>query len=203
MKGMGIYLDDEMVDLAGTDLGSVLGAAQQQLQGQGRVVVEVQLDGRTLVGDEVADQQHQSIADAEVRLYSANPRELAGDVLDQVRQRLEDARRLQEEAAASLQQDNSAEALHHISSLIEIWMQTQQAVLYSVAILDIDLDRFRIDGQPMAELAEQLIGQLKTLKQLIGDGDMVALADVLAYEWPGTVDQWDQLVGNLAEQIRA
>jgi len=200
---MGIYLDDEIVELAGSDLGSVLGAAQQQLQGQGRVVVEVQVDGRTLVGDEVSDQQHQPIADTEVRLYSANPRELAGEVLDQVRQRLEDARRLQQEAATSLQQDNSAEALHHISSLIEIWMQTQQAVLYSVAILDIDLDGFKINGQPMAELAEELISQLKALKQLIGDGDMVALADVLAYEWPGIVDQWDELVGNLAKQIRS
>ena len=63
------------------------------------------------------------------------------------------------------------------------------------------LDRISVDDRPATELINDLIEQLKAMRQLLVDGDTVALADVLAYEWPDTVDQWQALIAAIIRQI--
>ena len=198
---MSIYLDDDAVDFAGDDLASVLEQAREALAGSGRLVVEVLLDGKVLDPDGLDAEQNTPVADSEWRLYTANPRELAVATLQQVAERLNDARQAQAEAAELLQQDRPADAMKHVTVAIEAWQQTQQAVLYSATLVGIDLDGRAVDGQPVDQIVLLLLDQLKELRELLSAGDTVAMADALAYEWPQTIDRWQVLIGKLIDWV--
>ena len=198
---MAIFLDDQAVELGGGDLAAVLQAAQQRLAADGRVVVEVQLDGESLAGNELELRQNAQVGQAELRLYSAAPAEVAMETLEQVRHRLEAVRQTQGEAADLLQQDRAAEALQKVAVSVEGWMQTQQAVAMVAGLTDIDLNAITVDDQPVAAITESLVDALTTMKELLGAGDTVAMADALAYEWPEHVDAWDRLVEQLLTEI--
>ncbi|MCG8510764.1 MAG: hypothetical protein MI741_16195 [Rhodospirillales bacterium] len=198
---MQIYLDDEQVDAGGTTLGRVLTDVQNRLNMAGRIVVEVKVDGETLVGNELSEGQDRDLTGCDVRLYSAEPARLAVDTLEGIRGRLNEARNLQQQAADAFQSDQAGEALQHIARLIEIWMQTQQAVTLIASMLEIDMTTMKVDGVSGGEIVEKLVEHLNSLKQAIGDSDTVTLADSLAYEWPEVVDQWDNLAAELIQRV--
>jgi len=191
---MPIYLDDEAVTLSGDSLGDVLNAAREQLADQGRVVVEVRIDGQSLVDREIDEQQDAAIGDREVRLYTADPITLAVGTLGQVRDVLDVAQRVQTDAAELFQQDRSADAIQRVAEAMSIWQQTQQAVLHSAVLLDIDLDQRMVEDIPVSETVNDLIGHLTSLRDQLASGDTVAVADALAFEWPQTVARWQKLI---------
>lgn len=202
MPPMAIYLDDQPLELQDADLESALASATAHLAATGRVVVEVQLDGEPLVGDALDQQQTTVLGDLELRLYSADPQELSVLTLRQIRDRLEDAREAQAQAAQLLQEDQQSLAMGQVMRVIEIWQQTQQAVLHCVQLLGVDLDGKQIDGHSVTQVTDALLEQLRGLRSLLSSRDTVGLADVMAYEWPGTVDQWDRFVTQLIGWIQ-
>ena len=198
---MAIYLDDQPADLTGESLADILASATEGLAVDGRVVVEVKIDGRLIGGDDLGDHENDNITDSEVRLTSANPKELAVSTLTQIREQLPQVGTLHEQAAEELQADNPSEAMQHIAQTIEMWMQTQEAVLGSAGVVGLGLDDVKVNGEPMSAFTEELIQQLQGLKELIISKDTVALADAMAYEWPAIVQRWDELIEVLIDEI--
>ncbi len=199
---MAIYLDDEAVQIQADNLGLAIVAAQERLAAIGRVVVEVRLDDEPLTGDALESESGRPIEGCELHLYSADPKRLAADTFEQVRDQLADARSLQDEAADLLQRDDAVSALKTLGRVVEVWLQTQQAVLHGATLVGIDLDTVSVDGEPMAALTDGLLEQLQTLKELIVANDTVALADVMAYEWPSMLDSWDALLAELIQRCQ-
>jgi len=198
---MTVYLDDQKVQLEGSNLGAVLVAAKNDLDPAGRIVVEVQLDGQSLIGDDLANKQDHAVEGCELRLYSADPKQLGIAALEQVRAALDEAREHQSQAAELLQQDRSADAMEGITEAFDIWRHVQQAVMQSAALVGLSLEELEFEGKPFADLTEALITQLKDLREVLESHDMVALADVLAYEWPQTVDAWQAMIGKIVSSI--
>lgn len=202
MLPMQVYLDEQPVELPGSHLAALLDAARKRLDGA-RVVVEVAVDGDKLNEQEITDRAEEKLGDVDVRLVTADPRELAIETLEQVRGRLGDAQELQQDAADLLQQDQTPPALQKVGQSVEAWLQVQQAVLQSAVLLNLDLDRIDVDGRPAHELTSQAVEQLGDVKTFIQANDTVALADALQYEWPETTAQWHRLIDALVAQIKA
>lgn len=198
---MVIYLDGQQVQLGGEDLATVLGAAKQQLADSGRVIVEVAVDGKTLTDDELGSQVHRAVGSGELRLYTANPNDLVRSTLELLLGQLDKARQYQSDAAERLHRDERNEAMSLISRAMDVWLQTQQAVVHSVSMTDIDIETMDVDGLLGKVLIDQLIDQLKSLRDMIEFGDSVALADALAYEWPQIADRWQKLLLKIIEQV--
>ncbi len=201
--GMTVYLDDEAVDLAGQSLEALLESAKQRLEPEGRVVVEVALDGQTLDAEALERQHETPLAEAsEVRLYTADPVALATSTLEQVQAALSHAGELQEQASDLLQADEANAALEKVGQAVEIWLQVQQAVLNAALLAGVELDSLVVEGEPMNSLTDELIDRLNHLKDTIGNQDMVGLADTLGYEWPTVVERWDRLITELIQRIQ-
>jgi hypothetical protein len=195
------FLDDVAVDLPGESLAAQLAAARDSLSPKGRMVVEVKVDGQTLDPDRLEAEQGEPVS-GELRIYSADPRALVIPTVEQARDQLVEAAQWQEEAADLLQQDNAAEAMKLIGQAFNAWQQTQQVVQQSAALLQIDLDDLELGGHRMPELVQALLEQLKALRDLIVANDTVALADVLAYEWPGTNETWIQVLDHFIQLLK-
>ncbi len=199
---MPVYLDDVAIEGPVEDLNTALDLATGRLTPLGRLVVEVHLDGRELVGDELERHRHVPIDQSEVRLYSSDTRDLVGTVLDECREGLDQAAEAQARAADLLQQDHEERAMRQVAEAIETWLKIQQAVSGSIGLLRINLDQVSIEGQPAAEIVGQLAERLGQLRDLLSDRDVVGIADALAYEWPRSVDQWRRLIQHLAQIAR-
>ena len=119
----------------------------------------------------------------------------------QIRAQLNEAPSVLQQAADLLQRDQANEAMAQVSDMIGLWLATQQAVQRSAALTGVNLDQVSVGDQTVGLLAQELVGQLHTLKLVLEDRDPVALADILAYEWPGQIQKWGQLVDTLSEQI--
>lgn len=207
MLGMPIFLDEEAITEGALaqagDLAGLLSAARRHLQAQKRVVVEVQIDGQPLTGEQIVQQHTLALGEHRVELFSASPTSLAIEVLDQMRLRLAENATLQKEAAELLQQDQPGSALTRVGESIEVWLQAEQAVRHATGLVEVDLDTIELEGEDFGFHTRELLSHLQTLKELIVADDVVGLADVLAYEWPEVTDRWDRLLGAIVDRIEA
>lgn len=199
---MAVYLDNKILDVSSDNLDSVLQEVALHLAGLGRVLVEVKLNGRALVGDELDQREKEPLGDAELRLISTDPHDLAVSTLQHTHSRLDDAGHAQSQAADLLQQDQTEAAMDQVGEAIQAWLQVQQAVQQSAGLIGINLDEKTIDGEPITQLIQNLVDQLKQLREVITASDLVGLADALAYEWPETIGQWHRLVEELIGWIQ-
>ncbi|MEM9295250.1 MAG: hypothetical protein AAGA57_05555, partial [Planctomycetota bacterium] len=138
---MPVLLDDQPLASSPDKLVDALEAARQQLGPTGRIVVEVQLDGQHLTGEDLDDPARQSLDGRDLRLYSADATTLALTTLDQVRDRLSEARTLQAEAADLLRQDQAQDGLRKVGSAIEVWLQVQQAASQTAGLCNVEIGR--------------------------------------------------------------
>ena len=198
---MTIYLDDQATPWKVDNVGQAIAAAMERLSGD-RLIVDVRLGPKSLKGDELDACQSQPIGDDDLHLYSANPKELATDTLEQIRIVLSEASGTLQEAADLLQRDEVASAMAMVAESISTWMQTQQAVQRSAALVGVDLEQMTVDGAPVRVITDGILTQLRELKQLLQDNDTVGLADSLAYEWPQRLESWDRLVEALIDEIQ-
>jgi len=198
---MPVLLDDQTVDFGVQQLGEVLGKANEQATAQGRLVVEVSIDGRVLNHNELQEMAQVPTVAVTVGLKTANMKDLALETLDQAQDQLDSVRDLQEDAADLLQEDKAIEGFEKIGKLIEMWIQTQQAVGGVAQLMKLDLSKVQVDDQPLSTVSESMVQQLMQLKEAIEAGDTVTLSDALAYEWPEQVDRWERLIVSVSEAV--
>jgi len=198
---MPIFLDDQPIAFPGRALSEVLSSANDHLADRGRVVVEIQVDGDRLTGDELQAHGNSVVEDTELRLYSANPRDLARSIIAALLTELDQAADLQAQAADLLQRDESNEAMTPLGKMLGIWQQTQQGVAGSVGLVGLDWNELEIAGQPASELMAALIQQLTTVRDAIEAGDFVTLADCLVHEWPDIADRWHEMLTRIIDLI--
>ena len=198
---MATFLDDQAADFDGQTLGAVIDAARATTDPDGRIVVEVRVDGEAISGSQLDAQWGEPIAGREIKLYTADPASLAIEPLEQVRDRLGEAHALQSDAADLLQQDRGAEAFTKVAEAMSVWQLAQQTVSQSAELLQLNLDELEIEGRTVPELTDATLAQLRELKGLLEAGDSVGLADALAYEWPEVTTKWESLIGGLIAEI--
>lgn len=195
-----IHLDDQLTAFPAGSMRELLAAARDELAPAGRVVVEVRVDGQSVTGAELDDDQP-TAPDADIRVYSAKPSDLVVGVLEEVRTQLTESQTMQQKAAELLQQDEPAEAMGLVRQSIDGWLQAQQAVGQSAQLLQIDLGAIAIEDQTVLERMNELVGSLTDLKDTVIANDFVTLADALQYEWPEITERWDASLGAIIKHV--
>ena len=197
---MAIHLDSEPFHFVGGDLGAVLDAANRRVKADGRVIVEVKVGQRTLVGESLQAARTENVTGQEVQLISADPSDLALSTLREVRQLLEEAKKNFHAAAKAFQTDEGATGMSRLGKAMDIWHQLPTAILHSAGLLNINLDELPPELSIQAA-SQGLANQLRLLRESVQANDTVTLADALAYEWPHTADLWDRILVALINRI--
>ncbi|MEM6259246.1 MAG: hypothetical protein AAGI37_13260 [Planctomycetota bacterium] len=199
---MPIHIDDQPSTLTAGSMRELLAAVSESLAPTGRVVVEVKVDGESVTGPALDDDQP-TAEGSDIRVYSAKPSELVVGILEDVRSQLAASQQQQQQAAELLQQDDPAKAMDLVKQSIDGWLQAQQAVGQSAQLLQLDLQAIRVEDQPVIERMNELITALTELKDIVVANDFVALADALQYEWPDITDRWDTALGAIVQHVES
>ena len=197
---MPIHIDDQPSTLTAGSMRELLATVSESLASTGRVVIEVKVDGESITGPALDDDQP-TAASSDIRVYSAKPGDLVVGILDEVRTQLAASQQMQQEAADLLQQDDPAKAMDLVKQSIDGWLQAQQAVGQSAQLLQLDLQAITVDDQPVMDRMNELITSLTELKDIVVANDFVALADALQYEWPEITERWDAALGAIVKHV--
>ena len=219
---MRVLLDENPCDVGAGNVRQAITAAAALVEADGRMIVEVRVDGQTWTGEALDTIADDATAD-EVRLTSADPIQLICDTFSDAAIALTDADQLQQSAAELLQADQTQAAMEKLNEALSIWSSVQQAVSMGVELAEIDLNKrtppskssrqavgnsksgssaFPSPAVPMANVVDSLNQQLRLVRQALESKDTVALADALLYQLPDVVRQWQGWLSDLQAQIR-
>ena len=205
---MRVLLDENTCDVSADTVSQAIAAAAALAEARGRMIVEVLVDGRAWTG-EALDRLDDSVSADELRLTSADTKQLICDTFADAAVALTDAERLQQSAAELLQADRAQAAMEKLHEALSIWSSVQQAVTMGVELAEIDLDQAGVasadassSAKPSGNAIDALNQQLQIVHQALESKDTVALADALMYQLPDVVRQWQGWLGQLQTHIR-
>jgi hypothetical protein len=198
---MDFFIDDIPFACSARDLGSIIAAAQQQVDPTGRIIVEVRLDGRPVDDEILAKPASSPLTAHEVQFITARPADLVGEALLSAATMLEEVRATQREAADLLTTDEPAKALEHIRASLQAWQHAQQSVQQSAALLQINLDTLNVNGQQVAAIIDDLAAKLSNIHKQIVSSDWVALSDSVGYDLDTSAQVWVELLNMLRRHV--
>lgn len=202
---MRILLDDQPYDIQADSVTAAVARAAALAQQNGRLIVEVIVNGRTWNSDDLDKLDQQPITADEIRLTTADPAALICQTLDDAADALVDAERLQKQSAEMIQAGQTAPGMTMLNQAFAVWSSVQQAVTMSCELAGLDLDKFRIESNHPGESARVILhnlnNHLRHVRDALANRDEVALTDVLLYELPAAVRSWRELIDDVRLHI--
>jgi hypothetical protein len=198
---MRIYLDNQPLDSDALTVAGGIATAREAAHAEGRVIIEAKLDGRTLLGTELASTDQ---AGEELRLVSANPRALVAASLREVADGMAEVRAAQAEAAGLLQSGEYEPAFARMGEAIGGWENVRRVIDEGPRLLGVDatplpLGRSRTVGGAI----EALSASLTNLQSAVRVQDWSTLADVLEADLDDSATEWGNLLVSLADHLSA
>lgn len=194
---MQILLDENVCDVAAETVEEAIAVCANLVEAQGRMIVDVHVDGARWSEEELASTENQSTTAQVVELTSADPAQLVVQTFQDAAEALTDADELQQEAAQLLQSDQRTICMDKMGEALSIWLSVQQAIVKGSQVIGLQLDEVTVDGTPIVTSIVQLNEQLRMLRTALEQDDQIALADALLYEFPDIVREWQGILEHL------
>ena len=197
---MSVTVDHEPLAVEKLGLGTV-GEVLAHLQADHRLVVQVLIDGQEpqLAG---RSWRQTALAGHAVYVETADPRQLAMDVLDGIAAELSEAERLKMDAADLLGKNQTAKAMQQLGGCIRIWQHADETVNKTAELLRVNLKAVDVRGRAMEQVLADFAEQLRQIKGALEQRDFVALSDVLLYETTLTTENWQACIDALRGLVK-
>jgi hypothetical protein len=196
---MRVTLDEQPCAIDAESIGDAIGSAAALAEERGRVIVEVIVDGNSWDQDQLGSSELRAGRADHLDLVTADLGELVHETLRDAAAALDDADRLQREAAELLQSDQAQIAMVRLGEAFGIWQSVQQAVAICGDALQVDLTALKVADNPLQQSVVRLDEQLQSLRTALENKDMVSLADMLLYELPEVVAEWREVLDTLQQ----
>jgi hypothetical protein len=197
---MPVTVDQET--LAAEALGlKTVGQLLSHVQRDNRLVVQLLIDGEQPDLDHIGAVKQALLDNRSFYIETADPHEMAIEVLDEVESQLAEADRLKGEASDLLQHNQHVRAMEKLGGCFTTWQHAQESVLKTAQLLRIDLQTIALDRGTLPELCAEFTAQLRQIKSALETRDFVSLTDILLYETTETTAQWRQAIHALRTRI--
>lgn len=186
---MPVTLDRE--PFAAEELGlRTVGQILFHVQKVNRLVVSILIDGAEPDLSRLGALRQSPVLGHSIFIETAEPRQMATEVLEEVEQQLAEADRLKGEAVDLLQRNAAHRAMEKLSGCFSTWQHAQEAVIKIAQLLRIDLEQMRVGTQSLRQLTQDFAEQLRNIRNALEGRDFVSLCDILAYEATETSNRW-------------
>lgn len=200
-RNMQVLLDSDPCELKAQTVGEAIAAAATLAQTQGRLIIDVIVDGLRL-SEQQLDSAEQNDATADtVEFITAEPKELVLQTFEDAAEALTDADTLQKEAAELLQSDQSIICMDKLAEALSIWLTVQQAIVKGSQVVELQLDSISVKKIPITESIARLNENLQLLRSALQQDDQVAVADALLYEFPDIINEWRTILEHLQSLV--
>lgn len=197
---MSVTVDHQPLAVENLGLRTV-GHVLAHLRRDNRLVVQVLIDGKEPERAHLKQIKRHPLAGHTIFIETADPKEMARGVLNDVEVQLREADRLRTESVSLLDRSQAAGAMEKLSGCFSYWQHAQQTVLQTAQLLRIDLSCLSVDGRAFTELLADFTGHLREIKSALEERDFGGLARLLRYDTDRTCTQWYQAIDCLRQAI--
>lgn len=189
--------------LAAEELGlNTVGEVLNHVRKDNRLVVQVLLDGRTPDLNHISALRGSPLGGHTLYIETAEPSEMAMEVLDEAHTQLAEADALKSQACDLLQRNQPSEAMQKLSGCFTRWQHAQDAVLKTAQLLRVDITLMQVEKGPLVGLLGEFARQLRRIKSALETRDFVTLSDILTYEIDEAASPWRQTITLLRDRTR-
>lgn len=199
---MRLLLDEQPCEVQASSIGEAIRGAAALAEQSGRLIIEVIVDGDHWDEGRLGSEEACAGVAEEIRCTSAARNALVARTLADAADALTRADELQREAAELIQADQEAPGKARIGEAVNIWLSVLEAAARSAEALQLDLDSFRVAGEPLLESIERLKDRLQSLQAALQTDDSVAISDTLLYELPDVVTEWREILNDMQDHIQ-
>ena len=198
---MSVTVDHENLEVEALGLRTI-GQVLSHVHKDNRLVVNLLIDGREPDLDRLPQVRQSPINGHTLFIETAEPREMALEVIAEVESQLHEADRLKGEAVDLLQKSGGAgKAMERLSGCFSTWQNAQESVVKVARLMRIDLDAVSVGRHSLSGLIGEFSAQLRQVRQSLEARDFVTLGDVLAYEMTETTAQWRAALGAVRDVV--
>ncbi len=192
---MRVLLDDRALEVEPATVERALEVGRERATAEGRIVIEVLGDGRSVDQGVLSDPPADSGGFAELKLVSADPAAFVSVTLSDAVALLDDAAAGQKEAADEVLAGRREAAFEPLQRALTAWGVARDVIEKSALLLGIELRSVAVGEKTAADVVEGLADRLGEIKRALTEQDDSALADVLAYDMPEQIGAWRELFG--------
>ena len=191
-------------DPAPVTVDQLIAQIRPELSNSDRMIVAIACDQKELSEHEIDEVLGREIAGYQrLDFTTATVSELATGAMQTAMSILGATRAKQTEAVDLLSRDRTEEAISVLSECITGWVATHDAVVKTVSLIGLNIDDLTHDGKNVIAILNEVAHHLTQLKECLAAGDYVLLNDLLQYEIVPWFDQWEGMVGAIANEVRA
>ena len=188
--------------LSAEQLGlKTVGQLLAHVQRENRLVVHVLIDGEEPDLNRLNAVQQSLLRGHTLYIETAEPRQMALEVLDEVEWQLDEADHLRAEAVELLLSNQTIKAMEKLQRCFTTWQHAEESVLKTAQLLRIDLDGVRVGEQSFRTVLGEFAEQLRAIRNALENRDFVALSDVLSYECGRMSEQWIAAIGAMRSVV--
>ncbi len=199
---MRVLLDDQPCESEAGSIGEAIAEVASIAEREGRVVVEVIVDGNLWGEEQLKSAETVAGVADELHLKSVDLKDLVCQTLGDASTALTEADTLQRAAAELVQADDHPQAMGKFGEALGIWLAVHEAVMKSADALQIDLAAVNVGQGSVRNCADRFNEQLRALRDTLEGGDPVGLADALAYDLPQAVGEWREALDAMQAYVR-
>jgi signal transduction histidine kinase len=178
-----------------------IGQVLAHIQKERRLVVHVLLDGEEPDLEKLSQLKAAPLLGHTLFIETTEPKKMALEVLEQVREQLAEADRLTNDAVELLRDNQNIKAMEKLRGCFSTWQHAQESVLKVAQLLRIDLAKILVDGRPFTQVLGDFVQQLKLIKTALENRDFVSLVDTLVYEVSESSANWRAAIRSMASVI--
>ena len=197
---MRIFIDDQPCPCSARTAAEALAEAASVAEEQGRIVVEVFLDGERLDEHALAGIESRESVPEDIRIGTSTIGELLRDAFSNAAEVVHEIDAGQRDAAELLQSGLRAEAMHALEAVLDRWTQVGAAVERGLELAGWDPTTLQLSDASLPGSLSELAAALREIRAAMRQQDDVRLADCLLYEMPKTIERWNALLPALGRQ---
>lgn len=190
---MNIWIDDTQLEAA-PDLDTALEQARLHAESQGRLIVDILVDGQPAT-DALFDEDASDLPPiSELRFTTANTAALVNDTIDTAIESIDLLKADQQAGAQQIREGDMDNAMQSLRAIMEGWQAMRDIVDQITQITNLDINTLTVNQQPAIEIINKLSKSLEDVRETLKNEDWSLLGDTIEYDLNELADEWSTLL---------
>ena len=193
---MQIFIDDNKLSDA-PDLDSALEQARVHAESQGRLIVDILVDGQPAT-DALFDEEPEKLPKInELRFTTADTASLVNETLETAIDSIELLKADQQAGAEQIRSGDLEDSMQTLRSIMEGWQSMRDIVDQITQITNQELPIIQIGDQSGTDIVQSLSDALSEVRETLKNEDWSLLGDVIEYDLNELAEKWSALLSAL------
>ncbi|MFI4916121.1 MAG: hypothetical protein ACIAS6_06395 [Phycisphaerales bacterium JB060] len=194
-------LDGQEISIDRPTLAAALEAGVASARAQGRIVIDVSMDGQPVDGELLSQPTDEPLDAGVLEMTSTDPLSLVRVTFFDAADAMDSAKEEHQACAEQIHRGEIGQAMAGLGQLLSTWQAVRQAVAQGGAALGQPLSAYASNGA-LDERTEALAKHLDDLKRAVGNDDLTTVADLLEEDLRAEAGQWADTLRHIAQAMK-